>query len=163
MKITYAKNRLRDALDAAAPVMAQTSLNRANDLLAEMQDDCLKHLDGLIAEFPSGPGADPAASIRKAYDTARRMIGVGTVAKLPEIDIAARSLCDAADGLMHRQKTDWEPVRVHIDAIHLMRRPDMPEVARQQLLVGLEALRGRFAPPQPAAARDGEADTAKPS
>ena len=36
----------------ASPVMAQTSLDRAEALLAEMGDDCRQRLDELLAQFP---------------------------------------------------------------------------------------------------------------
>jgi len=111
MKITYVKNRLRAALDEASPVMAQTSLDRAEAMLAEMGDDCRKRLDELLAMFPAGLSGDADAmrlQVRSVYDTARRMVGVGTVAGLPEIDVVARSLCDAADGLLLRDRLEWE-------------------------------------------------------
>jgi hypothetical protein len=147
MKITYVKNRLRATLDDATPVMAQTSLNRAEALLAEIGEDCRKRLDELLAMFPAGLSGDAGAmraQVREVYETARRMVGVGTVAGLPEIDVVARSLCDAADGLLIRDKLEWEPLRVHISTMTLLRRTDLPEEAKQQLLASLETLRAKF-------------------
>jgi hypothetical protein len=155
MKITYVKNRLRDALDAAPPMMAATAVKQAEALLTEIEQECVTRLDGLLAAFPSGLSGDGealAAQIRAVYETARRIIGVATVAKLPEIDVAARSLCDVADGLLVRDKHDWEPLRVHIATMHLLRRSDVPVPAKGQLLVALETVRGRFAASPPAAA-----------
>ncbi len=153
MKITYVKNRLRAALDEASPVMAQTSLDRAEAMLAEMGDDCRKRLDELLAMFPSGLSGDAdamRAQVRSVYETARRMVGVGTVAGLPEIDVVARSLCDAADGLLLRDRLEWEPLRVHISTMTLLRRTDLPDVAKQQLLASLEVLRAKYVAPAPA-------------
>ncbi|MEY4783807.1 MAG: hypothetical protein RIR41_1742, partial [Pseudomonadota bacterium] len=45
-----------------------------------------------------------------------------------------------------RQKTDWEPLRVHISTMHLLRRSDIPDPAKGQLLVALEGLRTKIAP-----------------
>lgn len=153
MKITYVKNRLRSALDEASPVMAQTSLDRAEAMLAEMGDDCRNRVDELLATFPaslSGDAAAMRAQVRGVYDTARRMVGVGTVAGLPEIDVVARSLCDAADGLLLRDRLEWEPLRVHISTMTLLRRTDLPAEAKQQLLASLEALRAKYVAPAPA-------------
>ncbi|MEY4786031.1 MAG: hypothetical protein RIR41_3966 [Pseudomonadota bacterium] len=149
MKITYAKNRLRDAIDSAPPMMAATAIKQAEALLGEMEQECLARLDVLVAAFPHGLSGDEdarSAQMREVYDTSRRMIGVATVAGIPEMDIAARSLCEVADALLVRQKTDWEPLRVHISTMHLLRRSDIPDPAKGQLLVALESLRTKIAP-----------------
>ncbi len=149
MKITYAKNRLRDAIDSAPPMMAATAVKQAEALLGEMEQECLARLDVLLAAFPQGLSGDEdarSAQMREVYDTSRRMIGVATVAGIPEMDIAARSLCEVADALLGRQKTDWEPLRVHISTMHLLRRSDIPDPAKGQLLVALESLRTKIAP-----------------
>ena len=149
MKITYAKNRLRDAIDSAPPMMAATAVKQAEALLGEMEQECLTRLDVLLAAFPQGLSGDEdarSAQMREAYDTSRRMIGVATVAGIPEMDIAARSLCEVTDALLVRQKTDWEPLRVHISTMHLLRRSDIPDPAKGQLLVALESLRTKIAP-----------------
>lgn len=149
MKITYAKNRLRDAIDSAPPMMAATAVKQAEALLGEMEQECLARLDVLLAGFPQGLSGDEdarSAQMREVYDTSRRMIGVATVAGIPEMDIAARSLCEVADALLVRQKTDWEPLRVHISTMHLLRRSDIPDPAKGQLLVALESLRTKIAP-----------------
>lgn len=149
MKITYAKNRLRDAIDSAPPMMAATAVKQAEALLGEMEQECLARLDVLLAAFPQGLSGDEdarSAQMREVYDTSRRMIGVATVAGIPEMDIAARSLCEVADALLVRQKTDWEPLRVHISTMHLLRRSDIPDPAKGQLLVALESLRTKIAP-----------------
>lgn len=153
MKITYAKNRLRDALDSAPPMMAATAVKQAEALLSEMEQDCLARLDVLLAAFPPGLTGDEdarRAQMRDVYESSRRMIGVATVAGIPEMDIAARSLCEVADAMLVRQKTDWEPLRVHISTMHLLRRADIPAPARGQLLVALESLRAKIAPSEPA-------------
>lgn len=149
MKITYAKNRLRDAIDSAPPMMAATAVKQAEALLGEMEQECLTRLDVLLAAFPQGLSGDEdarSAQMREVYDTSRRMIGVATVAGIPEMDIAARSLCEVTDALLVRQKTDWEPLRVHISTMHLLRRSDIPDPAKGQLLVALESLRTKIAP-----------------
>lgn len=149
MKITYAKNRLRDAIDSAPPMMAATAVKQAEALLGEMEQECLTRLDVLLAAFPQGLSGDEdarCAQMREVYDTSRRMIGVATVAGIPEMDIAARSLCEVADALLVRQKTDWEPLHVHISTMHLLRRSDIPDPAKGQLLVALESLRAKVAP-----------------
>jgi hypothetical protein len=152
MKITYAKNRLGEALADAPPVMAQTAIAQAEKMVAAIEGQCLEQLDVLLAELQleAPAGADAGIQIRNAYDTSRRMIGIGTAARYPAMDVAAKSLCEVADGLMVRGQTDWAPIRVHIDTMRLLRQPGMPEAASAQLLLGLESVRSRFALKAPA-------------
>ena len=148
MKITYAKNSLGAALAAAPAQMAHTALVRAEDMLAQIGDDCIARIDVLLAEFPRTAGKDTAEVTRhiyEAYETGRKMIGIGAVAGMPEMDTVATSLCDVADGLMIRGLTDWEPLRVHVAVMDLMRRSDLPPAGKQQLIASLASVRARFA------------------
>ena len=89
MKITYAKNSLGAALAAAPAQMAHTALVRAEDMLAQIGDDCIARIDVLLAEFPRTAGKDVAEVTRhiyEAYETGRKMIGIGAVAGMPEMD-----------------------------------------------------------------------------
>lgn len=148
MKITYAKNSLGEALAAAPAQMAHTALVRAEDMLAQISNDCIERIDTLLAEFPRSASKDAAEVTRhiyEAYDTGRKMIGLGAVAGIPEMDSVATSLCDVADGLMIRGVTDWEPLRVHVAVMDLMRRSDLPPAGKQQLIESLASVRTRFA------------------
>ncbi|MEQ1781445.1 MAG: hypothetical protein ABMA14_08800 [Hyphomonadaceae bacterium] len=150
MKITYAKNSLGEALAAAPAQMAHTALVRAEDMLAQISNDCIERIDVLLAEFPRNVGNDVAEITRhiyEAYETGRKMIGIGTIAGMPEMDTVATSLCDVADGLMIRGLTDWEPLRVHVAVMDLMRRADLPPAGKQQLIASLGSVRQRFASP----------------
>lgn len=148
MKITYAKNTLGEALAAAPAQMAQTALVRAEDMLAKISEDCIERIDILLAEFPRSVGKDSGEITRhiyEAYETGRKMIGIGTIAGMPEMDTVATSLCDVADGLMIRGLTDWEPLRVHVAVMDLMRRSGLPPAGKQQLIASLASVRERFA------------------
>jgi hypothetical protein len=166
MKITYAKNTLGAALAAAPAQMAQTALVRADDMLAKISDDCVERIDTLLAEFPRSVVQDTAEITRhiyEAYDTGRKMIGIGTIAGMPEMDTVATSLCDVADGLMMRGIADWEPLRVHVAVMDLMRRSDLPPEGKKQLIASLGSVRERFAtPPAPAPTRDMTAGSGAP-
>ncbi len=148
MKITYAKNRLGEALADAPPVMAHMAIAQAEKMVAAIEGQCLEQLDLLLAALQLEAPADAetcSKQIRNAYDTSRRMIGIGTAARYPALDVAAKSLCEVADGLMVRNQADWAPIRIHIDTMRLLRQPGMPEAASAQLLLGLESMRSRFA------------------
>ncbi len=146
MKIYHPKNTLRQALIDAEPMLAQTALGRAETGLRSIRAECLAHLDELMKDLDPAPhgGGDPAARVAHAYERARRMIGLGAVTDYPQLDIAARSLCDVADGILARAQPDWAPIRAHIDAMQLMRLHPLPPEATRELLDSLDALRARF-------------------
>lgn len=147
MKITYAKNSLREALAAAPPQMAKTALANAEDMLTKISNDCIERVDALIASFPASGGNTPKdvlANIETAYEIGRKMIGIGTIAGMPDMDVVANSLCDVADGLIARGYAIWEPIRVHVSAMELMRRSDLSPEACEQLILGLRSLRDRY-------------------
>jgi hypothetical protein len=146
MKIYHPKNTLRDALVAAEPMLAQTALGRAETGLRSIRAECLAHLDELMKDLDPAPqgGGDTASRVRHAYERARRIIGLGAVTDYPQLDLAARSLCDVADGILSRPQPDWAPIRAHIDAMLLMRLHPLPPEATRELLASLDKLRARF-------------------
>lgn len=146
MKIYYPKNTLSMAMKEAEPLMAQTALGRAATGLAAIRDQCLAQLDELLALLVALPAEAPEMRdrLRQGYHLSRRIIGLGHVAGFPHVDMVALSLCDVLDGLLTRNIADWAPVEAHIDAMRLMRHPDLPETSATMLLASLDALRARF-------------------
>jgi hypothetical protein len=146
MKIYYPKNTLATAMKAAEPLMAQTALGRAETGLAAIRDQCLAQLDEMLATLVGLASATPDVRerLKRVYHLSRRIIGLGHVAGFPHIDMAALSLCDVADGLIARDIADWAPIEAHVDAMRLMRNPDLPEQASKMLLSSLDNLRTRF-------------------
>lgn len=146
MKIYYPKNTLAAAMKAAEPLMAQTALGRAETGLAAIRGQCLAQLDEMLVELAAVAGTTPDVRerLKRGYHLSRRIIGLGHVAGYPHVDMAALSLCDVADGLIARNIVDWAPVEAHVDAMRLMRHPDLPEQAIQMLLSSLDELRARF-------------------
>lgn len=146
MKIYHPKNTLREALVAAEPMLAQTALGRAETGLRSIRAECLAHLDELMSDLDPAPqsGGDISSRVRHAYERARRIIGLGAVTDYPQLDRAALSLCEVADGTLSHPQPDWAPIRAHIDAMRLMRAHELPAEATRELLASLETLRARF-------------------
>jgi hypothetical protein len=145
MKIYHPKNTLREALVAAEPMLAQTALGRAETGLRSIRAECLVHLDELMNDMDPAPhGGDVAGRVRHAYERARRIIGLGAVTDYPQLDSAALSLCEVADGILSHPQPDWAPIRAHIDAMRLMRAHELSAEATRELLASLETLRARF-------------------
>lgn len=147
MKIFHPKNTLRAAMEAAEPMLANTALGRAETGLASIKTECLAHMDTLIARLIELDRCHDAsnAKLTLAYESARRLIGLGAVTGYPQIDHAARGLCDVADGLISRGSGAWAPIAAHIDALNLMRHHQLPAGAVQHLLTSLETLKRKFA------------------
>ena len=140
-------NTLRGALDAARPKLAQQAIEQAEANLEKMSGECLLYIDGLLDALealtaPPGErwGAD---AMRKSYELALRFIGPASLAGLHELERAAKSLCDLADVLAERGSNDRQPVRVHVEAMRLLRLPEAAE-AGSELIEGLEQVKLRF-------------------
>jgi hypothetical protein len=147
MKTIYVENLLRAAMDSALPQMAQTAIGRAETNLASIVSECLSYLDALFVQFPGEVSGDPALRLqqmREAYNTSRRMIGVAHASGFPDVDVAAKSLCDVADALLTIGSTNWDPIGLHIQTMRLLRNLELASEERSRLLAGLEDLKKRF-------------------
>jgi len=161
LKFFFPKNRLADALHNASPRSVKECLKQADENLRQISGACLDHVDGALGAlqktaslWPDKPDPDYLASL---YDFSVRLIGVASVAGLPDLDSAAKSLCDVLDGLMVRKQWDRDPVDVHVKAMHLLRTPSAIPGGPSVLLDGLLRVRKRFvvAPPAPKAGKLG--------
>lgn len=150
-KVFFPPNRLGEALAAARPMNAQHGIAKSLENIRMLGNECLTHMDALIGDLDTrleacdGPLGDEA--LTDLYSIAVRMIGIGYVLDLPEIDAAARSLCDLIDDLSSHPAPSQGPVRVHIDALRLLRQRPAPSV-RLELLTGLERLRKHYSIPR---------------
>lgn len=140
-------NTLRNALDTARPKLAQQAIEQAEANLARMSGECLTYIDGLLDELESlsAPSGDKwgADAMRRSYELALRFIGPASLAGLPQLEHAAKSLCDLADVLAERGRNDRQPVRVHVEAMRLLRLPEAA-AAGGELIEGLEQVKLRF-------------------
>jgi len=147
--IHHPDNKLALALRKAKPKSALQAIERANANLRAMAGEALAYLDGLLGELDvafEACGAHPTdEQVLAMYKLVVRMIGIGTVAGIPALDIAARSLCDVIDGMATRNRFDRNPIKVHIDSMRLLRRSEENGISADALLAGLAAVRDRYA------------------
>jgi hypothetical protein len=148
-KYSNPENRLASALQSARPVLAQQAIDRANENLTHLAGECALYVDDLLDSlrkaadaFAAAPSPDHLAAI---YQFSLRFIGASSLAGLNDLEYAAQSLCDVADGMMSRDMNEREPVLVHVNAMRLLRHPEAVKNESEALLKGLELVRSRFA------------------
>ncbi len=150
VKFTTPSNSLRSALQSARPSMAHQAIERANTNLLNLKSECEDYIDGLmmqLSEVVAARDVDAHDRLAAIYQLAVRFIGVSSLAGLIELEHAARSLCDVADGLLERGLSDEEPIRVHVESMRLLRHPAALGAQREMLADGLRQVRARYAPP----------------
>jgi hypothetical protein len=141
-------NRLAGALQDGTNRTLREGIRAADRNLTYIAGDCLQHveeaiarLEQLIADWPADGGSD---RLQEFYGISLSIIGVASVVDLPQIDVAAKSLCDVLDGMITRGIEFREPVAVHVGAMRLLRNITNPTDS-QHVIDGLLKVRKRFA------------------
>lgn len=146
-------NHLAIALSAAAPRSVRRGIERAATNLKTLAGECAAHVDrelalleAAIAEWPAEVDDDFA---QRLYQSGVRIIGAADVAGMPQVDRAARSLCDVVDGQWTAKEWVREPVAVHVSAMRLMTMMKKPGPEADIMLAGLLEVRRKYALPTP--------------
>ena len=123
------------------------ALDKAEQNLEAIRDDCVASLDGLLAELVAlnggGAPAPPDDVRREIYRIANEIHGMAGVFGLPELGQAAYSLCELVDRLATLGRWHQPSVDVHLAALQLLRKPGSPEETAK-LLERLRALTGHI-------------------
>lgn len=149
IKYSAPENRLASALSSARPLLAQRAIERATENLAHLGDECAAYVDQLLGSlrdiFELYKVDQRPEALSDMYQLSLRFIGSASLAGCDDLEKAAKSLCDVIDGMMERGQTDPEPIRVHVDALRMLRHPAALGDAAADLLMGLQRVRARFA------------------
>lgn len=119
--------------------------------LVSRDADTLERFDVLLLDLetvtaPAG-GDWTRARTQAACDIARRFIGTASQAGLPDLDAAARSLCQVANDMIACDRHEPEPIRAHAEAMRLLRLPEALGRNLPELLDGLRLVREGFMGP----------------
>lgn len=129
------------------PRLAASDSDPARTGLAQLTILGLERLDALLLDLET-VAAPAGAWTRARTEAARRIaagfVGLASQAGLPDLENAARSLCEVADGLIEQDHHVREPVRVHVEAMRLLRLPEALGRNIPELLAGLAMVRQRF-------------------
>ena len=117
--------------------------------LEALSAECLDEVDAFIvrieAAFAALPADFDAEALRGLYLAVNGLIGLPGIVGLSELETAAYSLADLTDRMIAAGRFEREPVRVHVQALRLLRRPDLLSVAALgEVLAGLAQVRDKF-------------------
>lgn len=132
------QNRLAKLIRGAGGKSFEDAVGDADANLKGIEDASLSVLDQKIEEIRQLAAAPPAPQTReRLYAAANEIVGLGGVFGLPDLSQAAYSLCELIDQSA-AGGPGVEAVRVHIDALRLLRLGEAaPPAERRQVLEGL--------------------------
>lgn len=133
------KNTLAKLIRVPGGKAFADAVSDANANLKTLEVTGLSELDAkieeirLIAANPSAPGAPT-----RIYEAANQAVALGGVCGVPDVSEAAYSLCELIDRTLPDRMPGGEAIRVHADALRLLRLGDaLPEAERRRVLKGL--------------------------
>lgn len=144
---TFPAYKLAKVLRRPGGKTVAAALSEAEEGLAGLKGPCLEAIDKMMAAMNGhladlcGPNRMQAS--KQLYNDVNGVIGLATAAGFPEMDRAAYSLCDLLDRMQETRNWDIDAVRVHVQALHLLRQPAALEggASVRQILLGLKQVR----------------------
>jgi len=153
VKLHKVQYRLARQLKSGAMLSTTTALGGAKDRVKKLEPKLLAAIDDEIARQDVAYqelGNGEAFGLFRMYESANRVLGLaGAAPRLAGLGKAALSLCDLLDGQKGAIPSDLRPVRVHLDALRIL-RTDLPERDQLVVLAGLSKVRSHK-PQQPGA------------
>lgn len=153
-RVHFPRNRLAAVISNTSPRVIRECIEQAESNLKLIAGDCAAHIETSLCRlehnlsgWPTHPDAEYLASL---YEPCLSMIGSATVAGLPDLDQAAKSLCDVLDGFWATSTWERDPVQVHIASMRLLQQPAALGAAATQVLEGLQKVRSKYKPRQAA-------------
>jgi chemotaxis protein histidine kinase CheA len=147
---TLPNYRLSKILRQPGGKTVAAAVKDAEEGVAALAEACLESIDEGLLEvdryrkaFIESQNKAPAATA--LYDATNGIIGLAGAAGLDEMDHAAFSLCDLLDRMTRAGRWDADAVVVHVQALHLLRHPDvLGGAASVQMIVdGLKKVRDK--------------------
>jgi hypothetical protein len=143
-------NRLAAVVETRGGVTLSEAIERAEQGLEAMREDCMAVLDAKIAQIEACTAAaafsSKAGEIRKVYALANEILNEAGTFGLTELSIAGRSLCDLTVARRGDEALDVRAIRVHVEALKSLRRPEAhgdPKV-RAAVLEGLRKVTAKL-------------------
>jgi hypothetical protein len=123
------ENKLAGAIQTSGGVTIAEALDRAHEGVESLRDEALVALDEKIARiegFALSPSfSSSAADIRQVYALANEILNEAGAFGLVELSAAGRSLCDLTVARADGEGLDLRAIRVHVEALKSLRRPDV--------------------------------------
>ncbi|MBL8550795.1 MAG: hypothetical protein JNJ73_12495 [Hyphomonadaceae bacterium] len=137
-------NQLAAAVQTRGGVTIAEALQHATENVETLRADYMAVLDEKIAAieaFTRSVGfSGDAETIRKVYALANEVLNEAGAFGLAELSAAGRSLCDLTAARADSESLDLRAIRVHVEAMKSLRRPEVNGDAQIRAAV-LEGLR----------------------
>lgn len=136
--------RLKKLLQEPGGITAQTALERADNNVESIRESCLEAVDVKIEALSEAANAQQPDWVAKVYKSANEVFAEAGTFGLIELSAAAHSLCTLTAS---KEKAPLAAVRVHIDAMRVLRKPELAgdKVARGAVLAGLRGMTAKLA------------------
>jgi hypothetical protein len=135
-------NRLSKIIWAPGGKTVVQALEDAQGNLEEGREGCLDALRVKLTEIQAlGRRAEQAPKlviVEGLYTLSSEVLDMAGVYGMPELGLAAFSLCELLDNLAARKMWNWPAVQVHLNGLLLLADPaNAPPEARQHVVDGL--------------------------
>lgn len=141
------KLRLARLMERPGGLTIEEALERAEAGLAQIAPPCRESLDRALAQADSLGrslgGAPTAETLSNLYALGDEIVGLAGPAGEADVGAAAYSLCELVDRYQTGAAIKPEAVRVHLDALTLLRRPASAtggDAGRRAVLEGLSRI-----------------------
>lgn len=138
--------RLAELMRRPGGLKLSDALKRAEQGLHFMQDACLESIDeaigrvaGTLDKLTAAP--QDATALAELYAAGDEIVGLAGPAQLEPLGAAAYSLCELVDRFQAGARVLPAAVKVHLDALVMLRRPPAEiggPVAARAVLAGLK-------------------------
>jgi hypothetical protein len=144
-------NKLAQQMLGRGGKMVKDAIKDSEASVAELRGEGLVALDELLAEIMAAYGPEVAApdeNLEALYIKASSIIDLAGFVPESGLTEASVSLCDLVDGCQEAGVIDWPSVRVHLDALALLRRRGeaLGTTGREVVLDGLRKVSRRRNP-----------------
>lgn len=148
VKVHKVQYRLARQLKSGAMISTATALGVAKDRVKKIEPKVLAAIeeefarqDAAFADLTQGE----AIGLIRMYGSTNRLLGLaGGAHRLENMGKAALSLCDLLDSMNGVVPTDLRPIRVHLDALRIL-KTDLDERDQEVVLAGLTQVRAHKA------------------
>lgn len=139
------ENKLAHAITTNGGLTIGDALQRAQQAVEDVREECMAALDAKIAEIDAATASAGRADVERVYRLANEILSEAGAFGLMELSEAGRSLCELTSN-WRDMAIDAEPIRVHVVAMKSLRRPDVEgnTALRSAVLEGLRQVTAKL-------------------
>jgi hypothetical protein len=138
------ENRLRKLMEAPGGISVQQALHRATGNMESIRGATMAAIDAKIESLAALAAGEEAGRLDSIYRLSNEVFAESGSFGLAELSVVAHNLCSLIAGA---EKVPNAALVVHIDAMRLLRKPELAgdASARGAVLAGLRGMNKRLA------------------